>query len=354
MVGGLALLCVAALAVSIVVSRSPFDETLEPATLDSIAIARPEQALTFARVRVETQRRVLLVTRYRDGKIIGIDLNRRLKTAETDPVRLFRQLGYDALQDASASIADTVAVEATALDVPFDTHEQNIGVGLNYAEHARESQLDEPPFLFPKFARPTLSVSNLSRMNSVLLDYEAELGFVVLEDIAGADTGPPVLGLVLCNEVTDRWALVRNFKRGAPMGTTGFADGKSRDGFAPIGPLLVIPRNLEAFYRDVELRLYLNGRLRQKEKAVAMRWGPRDIVREIFRRPDGYRYGTQNVSLLGRGAVIPAGTILFSGTPAGVIFKPLNLWNPLVYLRPGDEVVIHSDMFGVIRNRVVK
>jgi hypothetical protein len=36
-----------------------------------------------------------------------------------------------------------------------------------------------------------------------------------------------------------------------------------------------------------------------------------------------------------------------------VIFKPLNLWNPWVYLRPGDEVVIRADYLGVIHNRVI-
>ena len=45
--------------------------------------------------------------------------------------------------------------------------------------------------------------------------------------------------------------------------------------------------------------------------------------------------------------------MIFSGTLAGVIFKPHNLWNPRVYLRPGHEVVICADALGVIRNRIV-
>jgi 2-keto-4-pentenoate hydratase/2-oxohepta-3-ene-1,7-dioic acid hydratase in catechol pathway len=45
--------------------------------------------------------------------------------------------------------------------------------------------------------------------------------------------------------------------------------------------------------------------------------------------------------------------VIFSGSPAGVIFKPHNLWNPWVYLRPGDEVVIRADALGVIRNQIV-
>lgn len=80
---------------------------------------------------------------------------------------------------------------------------------------------------------------------------------------------PPRLGLVLANEVTDRWALVRSLDRSQPMDTAGFADGKSREGFAPVGALPVIPRDVRTFHRQLELELYVNGRLRQREKAAA-------------------------------------------------------------------------------------
>ena len=84
-----------------------------------------------------------------------------------------------------------------------------------------------------------------------------------------------------------------------------------------------------------------------------MLWDPRRIVTEVFARAAGpYDYHGGHVRLL-RADTIPAGTILFSGTPAGVIFRPLNLWNPWVYLRPGDEVVIRADYLGVIRNRIL-
>ncbi|HEX9626129.1 MAG TPA: fumarylacetoacetate hydrolase family protein, partial [Acidiferrobacterales bacterium] len=64
-----------------------------------------------------------------------------------------------------------------------------------------------------------------------------------------------------------------------------------------------------------------------------------------------YHHG-RAISLLPVPGTMPAGTIVFSGTPAGVVFKPLNVWNPWVYLRPGDEVVVSADFLGPIRNRI--
>lgn len=352
LLGILAALAALALLVSVVVSRPLFDERLAPASLDAVTIAPPELALSFARARIDDRLHVLSVQRYRDGRVEGTDLTAALGADATDPLRLYREHGYDGLQRIAAAAPPRAAPAAT-LDLPFDAPERNIGVGLNFGEHAAESGLDEPPFLFPKYALPTRHDSALSRGASKLLDYEAELGLVLLEDTASPDTAQ--LGFVLANEATDRWRLVRNFRRTAPMGTTGFADGKSREGFAPLGPLLVIPRDAEAFHREIELRLYLNGGLRQRDTAAAMRWAPRRILAEIFAQAaTPYEYRGAQVSLLGAGPPLPAGTVIFAGTPAGVVFKPLNLWNPWVYLLPGDEVVVQATYLGTIRNRIVE
>lgn len=351
--GVLALLLGAMAGASLWISRPLFEQTLDPAILEDITIAPASEALTFARATVDGMPRLLLVMQYRGNKVIGVDLNARLNISETDPVLLFKRLGYQALEYESTSIANLVAVDAALLDVPFTALEHNIGIGLNYPEHARESGLDEPPFVFPKFARPTQAGSAIEKGDSTRLDYEAELGFVALDSIGTMDPAPVTMGLVLANEMTDRWALVRNFKRGMAMGATGFADGKSRAGFAPLGNLLVIPRDLERFYKSIELRLYLNGRLRQHETAGAMTWGPRQMLNEIFRRADGeFEYHDGLTPLLNAGSTLAAGSIIFSGTPAGVIFRPINLWNPWLYLQPGDEVVIRADYLGVIRNRI--
>jgi len=347
------LLAFAALVLSIAVSRPQFEDRLDEATLGDTAIAPPQEALSFARYRDQDRLRLLLVTRYTAGMVSGVDLGRRLGRDVADPLALFRELGYEALAQAAQDTA-LVTVPASALELPFDGHAQNIGIGANYLEHARESGIKEQPFIFAKLAQPTRHDSAVARAPSVLLDYEAELGLVALEDIAAPGTMPAHLGLVLCNELTDRWTLVRHIDSSGEMGTTGFVEGKSREGFAVLGSLLVIPNDLESFYRKIELRLHLNGRLRQREQAGSMVWSPQQILSEIFRRADwDFHYYDATVPLLGESRNIRAGTVIFSGTPSGVIFKRTNLWNPWVYLRPGDEVVIQGSALGTIRNRIV-
>ncbi len=50
---------------------------------------------------------------------------------------------------------------------------------------------------------------------------------------------------------------------------------------------------------------------------------------------------------------ISAGTIILSGTPAGVIFRPVNIWNGSLYLDVRDEVVMRSERMGVLSNYIV-
>jgi 2,4-diketo-3-deoxy-L-fuconate hydrolase len=349
----LGLLLLTVVVASLVISRPLFDQQLDPASLHSIIIAPADQALTFARFQREGQLRVLLVTKYADGNVTGFNLQRELGTEDSDPISLFNRLGYEALEHLAQSDRAQETVAGADLAIPFDAPMANIGIGTNYLEHARESQVAEKPFVFPKLVQPTHFNAHVMKGDSRLLDYEAELGFVVLQDLT-AESAPQAMGLVLANDFTDRWSLVLNLSRGTEMGTTGFVEGKSREGYAPIGNLLVIPKNLDAFYREVELNLYVNGRLRQQDKAGSMVWGPADMQKEIFARAGwNFHRHEKTVPLLARPGVIPKGTIIFSGTPAGVIFKPANLWNHGLYLKPGDEVVIRSDHLGSLRNRII-
>ncbi|MDP9143032.1 MAG: fumarylacetoacetate hydrolase family protein [Pseudomonadota bacterium] len=346
---GIALLLVAvALASSLWLSRSPYDSALDPAALREVSIAPPEQALSFAR----SAGRLLLVLRYAENKVDAVDLTAQFALDHDDPLRTYAALGYDAL--AGAATAPRISVAVSALELPLLAPAHNLAIGTNYREHAREAGLEEQPFLFPKIAAPTRHDIAVPKGTSARLDYEAELGLVVLEDLDGPTPAPARMGLVLCNELTDRWALVRNFKRGSEMGTSGFVDGKSRDGFSVLGPLLVIPRDLAAFYPQLRLQLWRNGLLRQDGIAADMVWNPAQQLQQFFARADwSFHRGDGTVALLPQPKRITAGTVIFSGTPAGVIFKPHNLWASWLYLQPGEDVAIRADYLGVIRNRIL-
>ncbi|MGH3141593.1 MAG: hypothetical protein ACRDO9_00450, partial [Gaiellales bacterium] len=99
----LAAIAVAALAVAALgglwvktrgVSFHPlYQESLQPGELGTVAVASPEDALTFAR-EAGSAGRVIAVTRYEAGYVEGVDLGRVLGRRVRDPRVVFRALGY--------------------------------------------------------------------------------------------------------------------------------------------------------------------------------------------------------------------------------------------------------------------
>ena len=336
------------------ISKPQFNETLAPNALGTLEIGDQHEGLTFARYRENGTLKILLVNDYESGIVTGISLNDYFETEEDNPIDLFNTYGYSDILNAASSASHVTSVSVAELEIPFEAAGPHIGIGANYVAHAEESKAGDEPFVFPKTVEASHFSSEVSLHESPRLDYEAELGFVALKDISPDAAFPEFMGLVLCNDFTDRWTLVRQLKFGASMGTTGFADAKGKRGFLPIGNLFVIPRNLETFYPEIQLNLYINGRLRQRAKVGLMIWSLPEIVRQIFLRSNwDFHSSRGSIPLLPGTANIPAGTIILSGTPAGVIFRPVNIWNGSLYLAKGDEVVMRSERMGVLHNTMV-
>ena len=338
--GAIVALLLAFAAFGVWVSRPAFDTQR---SVDAApTLAAPSEALTFAR----TDGALLRVTAHEGDALRGVDLTAVLGGERTaDLLALYRVLGYDGLL---AIEGETVRVPLDALRMPVDFHYPYVAVGTNYAEHADEVYLDDPPFLFPKLARA--SAWNAPVAWTERLDYEAELGVVPLADIHSlADIRNPEqavpFGLVLVNDFTDRWTLIRQIDLAAPMGTTGFPDAKGRETFLPTGYLFVIPRE-RAWLDDLQHRLWVNDRLRQRFTAGEMILTIEDIVAQALDQADrAHQSSAGPVPLLPEGH-IPRGTLILTGTAAGVIFKPANIWLQAVYLDAGDRVRTEADFLG--------
>lgn len=358
-----------------------YDTVLPAAQSTTIAIAAPEQALTFARVRNAGQPYILLVRSYRDGTLEGINLNAALATSETNPSVLFNTVGYAAIQQLAAQDAPLLRATVADLLIPFDTHDHHIALGTNYPEHGDEVDI-ETPFLFPKIAPVSHFTSNVAR-GDALLDYEVELGLLMLQDQAVDAPLPPYLGFLLVNDFTDRERLMRRINLFDVESGIGFTEAKSRPDFLPVGNLLVIPHDWADFLAQIELTLSVNGQVRQRDRSTSMIWQPAQIMRELAaRRGRTFPYNGQMVALLAADGVIPQGTIILTGTPAGVVFRPPGArqimagippyvlgfkWttqSPLdaylrgahesgAFLQPGDEVSIRADYLGVLQNHIV-
>jgi 2-keto-4-pentenoate hydratase/2-oxohepta-3-ene-1,7-dioic acid hydratase in catechol pathway len=351
-----------------------------------VAIAAPEDALTFARIERDGAARVLAVRSYQGGAVEGVDLSRLLERDVTSAVEVFAALGYDALARAiGAASADAVAaVPAGELVAPLDLGDAHVAAGTNYPEHAGEAGVDEGPFLFSKRVRPTGPYADVPAGDG-LLDYEVEVALVPLAPLRASDARPATMGLVLANDYTDRATLLRALDPWDVASGKGFTTGKSFPGFLPIGNLLVIPRDVRRFLPDLELRLYVNGLLRQRERASAMVWDVDRLLAETWSRaPLRWDHRGEQVALLD-GDVLGPDTLLLSGTPHGTVFAGISTAQMVrgagawllsgfrpgvadhvvetyvadaraanVFLQPGDEVVIHVDRLGVIRNRITR
>ena len=335
---GLAILTFAA---TLYVSRPLFSERLgdlPPLPL----VADRSEAITLAR----NVQGLLLVTGAEESQVRAIDLTARFgREATLDTLEFFNANGFEVLQ---ALEGPEITVALDELGAPMAFGDSHLAAGTNYAEHADEVLLDDPPFLFPKLAAST--PWNAPIPWAKRLDYEAELGAIPLRVITDPDEDPGY-ALALANDATDRLTLIRELDFGKPMGTTGFAASKGQAGFLPVGPWIVIPRRPE-FYRNLEFRLYVNGELRQRFSTRNMILSIDDIVRQAFNdRSLDYRRGSTRVDLIPDGGV-SAGSLILTGTAGGVAFKPLNIWWQPAYLKKGDIVRAEASYLGILENVV--
>jgi len=220
-----------------------------------------------------------------------------------------------------------------------------------------------------------------------LLDYEVEIAWVTLEPLEPGRGHPKFFGLVLCNDFTDRDTLLRRIDPSRPESGAGFTTGKSFPGYLPVGDLFVIPKDHRRFAASLELRLAVNGRLRQRDGFARAVWKLDDLIDETWKRSHvTWEHRGRAVSLFpGNAPRIEPRTLFLSGTPAGTVFTSVTVeqkftaffdwilggWGTSiprhaidryirdvraagVYLAPGDVVTIHVDRMGTLENRVVE
>lgn len=340
-------LAFALVASNVVLTRSAFDGRLEGDPFVGVSILPLERGLTFARVVKEGGTRLVVVRRASAEGVHVVDVGAATSRPADDPLVALATIGRAPLEELARTGPETF-VRHDDLGVPLVAGDAHVAAGTNYAAHAEETGLEGGVFLFPKLSAPTAWNAPVSRRGR--FDYEAELCAVPLAPILPGR--PSEFGYVLCNDFTDRWPLVRDVDFDRPMGTTGFTEAKGGPGMMPLGPFLVVPRDGDAFRESVTLELFVNGRMRQRSSAALMIWPPAKIAaRALADCRQDYDKGGQIVRLTSCDG-IPAGTILLTGTPEGVLFHPATIWNPLAYLRAGDEVVTRAPGLGLLRNRV--
>ncbi|MEO7531834.1 MAG: fumarylacetoacetate hydrolase family protein [Sediminibacterium sp.] len=218
----------------------------------------------------------------------------------------------------------------TRLGCPVAKPSKILCIGLNYAKHAKETNLPIPkePILFMKSTTAITGPDDFIMIpkNSVKTDWEVELAFVIgrkTRYVSEAEAMDYVAGYCLHNDVSEREF---QLERG---GT--WDKGKGCDTFAPLGPWLVTKDEIP---NPHNLRLWL------KVNDKMMQDGNTDDL--IFTIPQLVSYLSQFMTLL-------PGDIISTGTPAGVGLG----FNPPVYLKPGDVVELGIDGLGVAKQNVI-
>lgn len=220
--------------------------------------------------------------------------------------------------------------EGTRLGCPVAMPSKIICVGLNYADHARETGAAIPaePVLFMKATSAVTGPFDpiIIPRDSRKTDWEVELAVVIGKKasyVEEASAMEHVAGYMLHNDVSERAYQLE-------MGGT-WDKGKGCDSFAPLGPWMVT-RDEIANVDALRLWLTVNGKTMQDGTTADL----------VFRVPYLVSYISRFMTLL-------PGDIISTGTPAGVGLG----FNPPVYLQAGDVVELGIDGLGVSRQTCV-
>jgi 2-keto-4-pentenoate hydratase/2-oxohepta-3-ene-1,7-dioic acid hydratase in catechol pathway len=256
-----------------------------------------------------------------------------------DLLSLIRQ-GAEGLAHAQAAWeagGPRLSLASLTLLAPIPAPQRNIFcLGLNYAEHTRESalargkevKLPERPVFFTKATTAINSPFGdilVDPRVSEQVDWEVELGVVIGaggNNIRREEALAHVFGYTVINDVSARDVQTAHGNQ--------FFKGKSLDGYCPMGPW-VVTRDEIPDPHQLPLRSLVNGVVKQQATTAEF----------IFNIP-------AIIEWLSLGLTLLPGDIIATGTPAGVGFAR----KPPEFLKPGDTVQCEVDGVGVIRNQV--
>ena len=241
--------------------------------------------------------------------------------------------GQDPYKIRGAAPIDEVRLQAP---IPYPRQDV-ICLGINYMAHAEESARykkeefgGERPYAIyfsKRVNKATAPGEGIPSHKNIVndLDYEAELAVIIgkrAANVPAEEVRDHIFGYTIINDVSAR-TLQTQHKQ--------WYFGKSLDGFLPMGPCISTVDEL-AYPPHVQVQSRVNGELRQDSNTELLIFDIDHIVSE-----------------LSQGMTLQPGTIIATGTPAGVGMG----FNPPKYLKPGDVVECTIEGIGTIANQVV-
>lgn len=208
---------------------------------------------------------------------------------------------------AARDVETLVPLSSLDLISPVTAPCRVIAQMTNFASHAKDAGFDPDRIPLTFFRKSSASISGpnddiVKPAHVRLLDYEVEIGFVVGRDVpvgtevTATDLPEIVRALVITNDVS---------ARDVQLVKTQFYEAKSYPTFTPTGPVLVILEDDEIRrFSELQLRLWVNGELRQDMGATDMIYGPLEALRGLSRFQD-----------------LSTGDLILTGTPVGTALQ---------------------------------
>jgi 2-keto-4-pentenoate hydratase/2-oxohepta-3-ene-1,7-dioic acid hydratase in catechol pathway len=235
----------------------------------------------------------------------------------------------DAMQQLIAKDTQRIALADVILEAPVPRPGKFLGIGLNYADHIDETELEKPeyPTFFTKQSSCVIGQGAAIHRPKVSekLDYEGELAFIIgkrCRHVAIDNAHEVIAGYTIANDVS-----VRDWQFRSATWTLG----KSFDTHGPLGPWLVTPDEIGDPHQ-LALETWLDDEKRQSSNTRHM----------IFNCFEMIAYLTQAMTL-------EPGDVITTGTPAGVGVK----MKPRGYMKPGQTVRITIEKIGTLINPVI-
>jgi len=222
------------------------------------------------------------------------------------------------------NLATLPVVEQDTLGVPWVGMSKFIAIGLNYADHAAESNMPIPkePIVFMKTVDSAVGCNHavVLPQGSVKSDWEVELGVIIgsrARYVSEADALAHVAGYCVVNDISER---EYQLERGGQ-----WDKGKGCDTFGPVGPWLVTADEV-GDPQDLSMWLEVNGHRYQNGSTKTMIFGVAQIV-----------------SYLSRFMTLNPGDLITTGTPPGV---GMGIKPAPVFLKPGDVMRLGIQKLG--------
>ncbi|MFW1811071.1 fumarylacetoacetate hydrolase family protein [Acinetobacter ursingii] len=244
--------------------------------------------------------------------------------------QLLRQ-GGDALINAAQVLKQGNAINLDQVEQlpPLSQPPKIICVGLNYADHTKESPYEQPdyPTLFSRFNSSLIANGQPIKrpLCSEQLDYEGELVAIIGKrgrHIAKADALDYVAGYSIFND-----ASIRDYQFKAPQWTVG----KNFDDTGAFGPEFVTADELPAGAKGLLLTTRLNGKVVQQANTSDMLFDIETLI-----------------STISEAITLEPGDLIVSGTPAGVGLGH----KPPLWMKQGDVCEVEIEKIGILRSPI--